>query len=416
MTPENSKNRIIINTMDTSDIKSDLIEDIKFDNVKFNINTDVAKQNRDTEVQSIDIEVNQKKIEDRIGKLIPKYKIDKPDQFSNEFIEFFINNNEIIFKLVKAEEIFCNYENDTSRVIDYLIFRYKFRMSAQNKFAFESPLYLLIEPVSTCNLRCPFCFQTDKTFTKKPYMGVMDYDLFTKTVDEANEIGVRAITLGSRGEPTLHKRFADMIKYISDKENIFELKINTNATFLTEKVARAVLENKVNQIVISSDHYEKEEYERLRLGSNFEKVVGNVDRLYEMRKNNFPKSITEIRISGVDNEKNLDRKKFREFWIKRSDHVVAQWALERWNTYLNDTIDHLIEPCEYLFDRMYVWFDGKVNPCDADYKSYLSYGDVNENSISEIWNGPKIKKLRSDHLNNKRNQIEPCNKCGVQFH
>ena len=32
----------------------------------------------------------------------------------------------------------------------------------------QNNLYLLIEPVSTCNLRCPFCFQTDKTFTKKP--------------------------------------------------------------------------------------------------------------------------------------------------------------------------------------------------------------------------------------------------------
>ena len=26
----------------------------------------------------------------------------------------------------------------------------------------------------------------------------------------------------------------------------------------------------------------------------------------------------------------------------------------------------------YLWDRMYVWFDGKVNPCDADY-ALLSY-------------------------------------------
>ena len=43
----------------------------------------------------------------------------------------------------------------------------------KNKFIFTS--YLLVEPVSTCNLRCPFCFQSDKSFTKKPYMGVMDF-------------------------------------------------------------------------------------------------------------------------------------------------------------------------------------------------------------------------------------------------
>ena len=36
-------------------------------------------------------------------------------------------------------------------------------------------------------------------------MGVMKYDLYKKILDEANDIGVGAITLASRGEPTLHK-------------------------------------------------------------------------------------------------------------------------------------------------------------------------------------------------------------------
>ena len=44
---------------------------------------------------------------------------------------------------------------------------------------------------------------------------------------------------------------------------------------------------------------------------------------------------------------------------------------------------------------MYIWFDGKVNPCDADYKSYLSYGNVKEESIKKIWNNRKINELRS---------------------
>ena len=64
---------------------------------------------------------------------------------------------------------------------------------------------------------------------------------------------------------------------------------------------------------------------------------------------------------------------------------------------------------------MYVWFDGKTNPCDADYKSYLSYGNINENSIKNIWNSDIIKKLREDHLNQKRKGINPCDRCGVDF-
>ena len=66
-------------------------------------------------------------------------------------------------------------------------------------------------------------------------MGVIDFGLFKKVIDEANEIGVGAITLASRGEPTLHKKLCEMLNYLSTKENIFEIKINTNATFLNDK-------------------------------------------------------------------------------------------------------------------------------------------------------------------------------------
>ena len=100
-------------------------------------------------------------------------------------------------------------------------------------------------------------------------MGVMKYDLYKKILDEANDIGVGAITLASRGEPTLHKNYVDMIEYTASKKNIFELKTNTNASFLTEKICHALLGNNVNQIVISADHYIKDEYEKRRLGSNF---------------------------------------------------------------------------------------------------------------------------------------------------
>ena len=63
------------------------------------------------------------------------------------------------------------------------------------------------------------CFQIDKSFTRKPYMGIMKWDLFKKVVDEADEIGVGSITLASRGEPTMHPELGKMLKYVSKKKN-----------------------------------------------------------------------------------------------------------------------------------------------------------------------------------------------------
>ena len=64
---------------------------------------------------------------------------------------------------------------------------------------------------------------------------------------------------------------------------------------------------------------------------------------------------------------------------------------------------------------MYIWFDGKVNPCDADYKSYLSFGNISNSSIKEVWNDKLILNLRNDHLNKKRKNHNPCNKCGTTY-
>ena len=338
------------------------------------------------------------------------------DIYSKQLLEQLESKKKFNFPINKHMEMFIiKNQKNIKKIIKYLTFRYKFYIAGKNKINLGYPPYVLIEPVSTCNLRCPFCFQTDKSFTKKPFMGVIDFDFFKKIVDQADELETGAITIASRGEPTMHKKFIQMLEYMNQKENIFEIKTNTNGTFLTDKICHAIFKNNVTQVVVSSDHYIKEDYERLRLGSNFEKVVKNVDMLFNIRKEYYPDSLTEIRISGIDNDRNLDREKFKEFWIKRCDHVTAMFPFERWNTYENDVLPEIKDPCENLWDRMYVWFDGKVNPCDADYKSYLSYGNAKEYNLKDLWNNKVISNTRNQHLNKNRTKINPCDRCGVTF-
>ena len=87
-------------------------------------------------------------------------------------------------------------------------------------------------------------------------------------------------------------------------------------------------------------------------------------------------------------------------------------AYERWDTYFNETTPNLHTPCELLWERMYIWHDGKVNPCDADYKSYLSYGNVKNFSIKELWINKQMSELRKNHLTSNRHKHLPCDRCG----
>ena len=68
-------------------------------------------------------------------------------------------------------------------------------------------------------------------------------------------------------------------------------------------------------------------------------------------------------------------------------------------------------PCSDLWRRMFVWWDGKVNPCDVDYKSKLSVGDIKNSNISELWKSDNYKKLRQQHESKLRNKTSPCNRC-----
>ena len=302
-------------------------------------------------------------------------------------------NKKIIFPISNHEIFYCSNLVTAQEKLNYLHHRYKFYRANKFHEEYESPPYLLLEPVSACNLRCPMCFQIDKTFTRKPYMGIMKWDLFSRLIDEAEEIGVGSITLASRGEPTMHPQYSSMLKYISKKKNIFELKTNTNATFLTEEICHSIFESGTTTIVISADHYEKEKFEQLRKGSDFEKILKNVILLNNIKTNHYKGSKTEIRISGIDFYKDLDRKKFNNFWKPYCDTVSVGYAVERWDTYANEPHPEIKSACSFLWDRMYVWFDGKTNPCDADYKSYMSYGDVSNSTIKDVWNSKNLRNL-----------------------
>ena len=134
----------------------------------------------------------------------------------------------------------------------------------------------------------------------------------------------------------------------------------------------------------------------------------------KIRDEEFPNHRTTVRVSGVKVDKTQDKRKFNQFWAQIVDYNVLVDMQERWDTYNNSVLpNEMLLPCRDLFERMYVWWDGKVNPCDADYKSTLEVGNVNQQTIREIWNGSNFSELRKKHLQGSRSEISVCSKCSM---
>jgi len=335
----------------------------------------------------------------------------------NKRIEFLIKTNKDLIDLHNSNFLVSLHELEyLSKApediwVDYLSFRFAFRNLASKKEVIPFPLYLLIEPTSICNLRCVMCFQIDKTFgAEKSFMGRMDFDLFKKAIDQAYEGGTKAITLASRGDPTLNKNLGSMLEYMRGK--FLEVKLNTNGILLNDELSRSILANEVTDLVFSIDSYEPENYEEIRKKAKFDKVLNNIKRFMEIREEEFPNHRTTVRVSGVKVDEKQDKQKFNKFWRKLVDYNVLVDIEERWDTYNNSELpSDMLLPCGDLFERMYIWWDGKVNPCDIDYKSTLEVGNLHQQTIREIWNGQAYSTLRRKHLSGLRKEYSVCAKC-----
>jgi sulfatase maturation enzyme AslB (radical SAM superfamily) len=305
------------------------------------------------------------------------------------------------------EEIERVDEKDLPR---YLYHRYRYDVFPKTKELDAYPPCVQIEPTSICNFRCVFCFQTDPLLTlrKNGHAGQMSLDLFKTIVDQI-EGHVDFVTMASRGEPLLTKNIDQMLAYASGK--FVGLKMNTNATFLDETKAHAILQAELNTLVFSADAADAETYAQLRVNGDFEKVMGNIKRFKEIKERDYPNSRLITRVSGVafDRERQ-DHKAIETFWGDYVDQV-AFVDYNPWENAYESTPNGVDEACSDLWRRCFVWWDGKMNPCDVDYRSFLCPGTVENESLSDIWTGRGYSTLRAKHLEVQRQSLTPCRGC-----
>lgn len=293
----------------------------------------------------------------------------------------------------------------------YLYYRYRYEVYPQRRLLDHFPPCLQVEPTSVCNYRCVFCFQTDPVFTdgRRGHMGMMSLDLFKRVVDQA-EGRCEAISLASRGEPLLCPDLEAMLAYARGK--FLALKINTNASRLTEAHCHAILQADANTVVFSVDAASEPAYSRLRVGGSLERVRQNIVRFQEVRARHYPRSRTITRVSGVKVEGSADLEAMEALWGDLVDQV-AFVTYNPWENTYERPLNDLTTPCSDLWRRMFVWWDGTVNPCDVDYQSTLAVGNIREQSLSNLWRSARYQVLREHHVAQQRSQCSPCNRCTV---
>lgn len=273
------------------------------------------------------------------------------------------------------------------------------------------PIRLWVESSNACNLRCVMCPNKDMPAAEK---GNMSLDLFRSIVDQVKG-SVSDIYLHHRGEPLLNPALYDMIAY-AHRAGI-RTRFHSNGCLLDENRARKLIEAAPELVSFSVDGFDREAYESIRIGAEYEQTVKNIIRFLEMRKalkKKRPYVVVErinFRQTPPGETPEKIKQYTRRFLEAGLDEVIAKeeyvWAEES-----------APEPegacsysrCTFPWYAMVICWDGTVTPCPQDFNAAMFMGNAARQTLSEIWNGPAYRDLRR-RLNTDIPSLALCHKC-----
>ena len=70
-----------------------------------------------------------------------------------------------------------------------------------------------------------------------------------------------------------------------------------------------------------------------------------------------------------------------------------------------------VKVCPYPFYNLIINPDGDVTACCADWKRKLVFGNLNNQSFQEIWNGKILRDFWKEMLKGNKSCYEMCSKC-----
>lgn len=241
----------------------------------------------------------------------------------------------------------------------------------------ETPLFKLveIETINRCNGVCEFCPVNAMIDPREKH--IMSTELFYKIIGQLEELKYDGrISLFSNNEPFLDERIIEFSKYMREHLPFAKIHMFTNGTLLDIEKFKQIIEY-LDELII--DNY-TQDLHLIKNSQDIKKYCEEHQELIEkvsivLRK---PKEILTSRGGMAPN-----RKEQKEY----SDVT-----------------------CAFPFQQLIIRPTGQVSLCCNDATGKYTLGDLNEESILDVWYGEQYKKIREEIANGRKN-IEICKTC-----
>jgi len=289
------------------------------------------------------------------------------------------------------------------------------------------PRRIQIECTTRCNLKCTMC---GHSFNPSSIFGDLSFENFRYIVDSFPQL--RSVDMTPLGEVFMNRDFLRMLKYLKSKSIYVDF--TDNFTLLTPKIAEQLILMQIDEIFTSFDGATKETFESIRVGANFEKVIGNIRSLIRLKneKNSklpqlvgcfvvsnqnidevplmvdLAKSLNWLRLEFINVRTSKETKKLSIDMNDPKTKIIFKQALEKARKMnVRVSFHHFtrqpVEKCEAPWKSCYITYDGFVHPCcylipfgNREKQNEQSLGNIFKDDITKIWNSEKMKRFRMD--------------------
>ncbi len=270
------------------------------------------------------------------------------------------------------------------------------------------PKFIQMETVTKCNAKCPFCPQNE--IVRDPAR--MPAETWRKIVDDTRGWGLIYRPFLTN-EPFVDNRMPEIVRYIKDNDPTARVEFNTNGELMTEKLSIDLLEAGVDIMRFSIDGLSRETYEPSRIGIDFTKVMERTRRFLELwDKGGYrDKVFTELRMIEVPENKH-EVEAYRDFWGPRCSEVLIT-TMYQWPWTGQKREDVVLKPCLKILDEMFFYTNGNATICCWDVHERAVVGNVNEQSVGEIWESYAARCMRAALDDGRRDLLNLCSRCNA---
>jgi len=271
----------------------------------------------------------------------------------------------------------------------------------------KMPPIVSIELTNDCNASCIIC-PRDKLDRE---VGYMDDKLYQKIIDDVTENNISNVRLSNFGESLLDKNIVGKVRHA--KKRGLKVSFFTNGQLLTEKISRKLVGVGLDEIFISIDSLDREEYGARRRGLSYDLVIRNIKGLKKIRdKKKMVKPNIVIVYTKLRKKNGASR--FKKYLKGIADTVymkdVSDWAGQK--NIASGRVNLLRKwPCAYLWETMVINWDGDAALCCVDFNCKNKLGNLKRQTIRQVWFGREITRIRKLHKDNKMHTIQLCRNC-----